>query len=86
MKQRVQFFDYYLRIIQNCPLEYEGDKIDLKHIKKLTISIVDMKDFKPEVAGSPLRPFGVKLDIEMKDPDQKIFWQSTFEFMPHAEA
>jgi hypothetical protein len=62
-----------------------GDKVDLKHIKKLTISMMDMRDFKPEVADTPVRAFGVRFDIEMKDPDQSIRWQSTFEFVPHAD-
>jgi hypothetical protein len=83
MKQRIQFFDCYLRVIHNCPLRYEGDKVDLKHVKKLTISTLDMKDVEPEVADSPLGAFGVKFDIEMTDPDQRISWQSTIEFQPH---
>ena len=43
IRQRIEFFDCYIRIIHNCPLRYEGANVDLKHIKKLTISMLDMK-------------------------------------------
>lgn len=83
MRQRIEFFDCYLRVIHNCPLKYEGAKVDLKHIKRLTISMLDMRGFGQEVPESRLRAFGVKVDIEIADPDQKIFWQSPFEYLPH---
>jgi hypothetical protein len=79
-RQRTEFFARYAQIIQNCPLRYEGKKVSLKHIKRLTISTPDMAGFKPEVKDAPIKPFGIKFKIEMTDPDQVVVWQSTFEF------